>query len=465
MSLAAVAVDRVRGGQSLPHALDLVSQQAQLADPAHASVRGAVQDLAYRTLRGLGRAQAVLRELVVRPPAARVDALLTVALALLLDDEPPYTEFTIVDQAVRAAAADPRTAQARGMVNAVLRRLQRERASIDATLADDVTATWNYPEWWVQVVRDAWPDTWESILRVGNTRPPLTLRVNTARLSVADYLQQLTARELSGRQIGPQAVRLDTPVAVSRIPGFADGLVSVQDAGAQLAASLLDLQAGQRVLDACAAPGGKSGHILELAPVALTALDSDARRLSRIEENLQRLGVTAKVLAGDAGQPETWWDGQPFDRILADVPCSASGIVRRHPDIRWLRRPNDVTQLQAVQRRIVQALWNTLAPGGKLLYVTCSIFPTEGDLQAQWFESHLKDAIRLQAPGQLLPACESKQLASKPYDSTLHSPAQVDGAPENAIREGAALDAEGAALNGPTEDHDGFYYALFQKRC
>jgi 16S rRNA (cytosine967-C5)-methyltransferase len=440
MNTAAIAVDRVRAGQSLPQALDAVFHQAQLTASAQAGIRGAVQDIAYRTMRGLGKAQAVLRELVARPPAPRVDALLTVALALLLEESPAYTEFTIVDQAVRAAAADPRTAQARGMVNAVLRRLQRERVSLDAVLAEDDTARWNYPAWWVQAVRDAWPDDWQRILRVGNTHPPLTLRVDIARVSVADYLQQLDSHELNARQIGPQAVRLEHPVPVTRIPGFAEGIVSVQDAGAQRAARLLDLHAGQRVLDACAAPGGKSGHILELAPVSLISLDSDSTRLRRVNENLERLGRQATVLAGDAGHPASWWDGQPFDRILADVPCSASGIVRRHPDIRWLRRPDDVAQLQAVQRRIVSALWTTLAPGGKLLYVTCSIFPTEGEGQAQWFETHLEDAIRLQAPGQMLPQCDM---------SSDHRAAEPNGEWADDL----------------TGDHDGFYYALFQKRC
>ena len=439
MSTAAQAVERVRAGQALPQALDAVFNQVQLTGASHAGTRGAVQDIAYRTLRGLGKAQAVLHELAARPPAPRIEALLTVALALLLEDSPAYTEFTIVDQAVRAAAADPKTSQARGMVNAILRRLQRERASLDMALADDVVAQWNYPSWWIEAVRDAWPDDWQRILQAGNVRPPLTLRVDAARVTVQDYLQQLASHALGGRQVGERAVRLDTPVPVTRIPGFAAGLVSVQDAGAQHAAALLDLQPGQRVLDACAAPGGKSGHILELAPVQLTALDSDAVRLRRIDENLARLGRSATVIAGDAGQPETWWDGQPFDRILADVPCSASGIVRRHPDIRWLRRPEDLPQLQAVQRRIVSALWTTLAPGGKLLYVTCSIFPTEGEQQARWFESHLQDAIRLQAPGQLLP-----------QSGTLAEP---------------VADLPATAARNAMGDHDGFYYALFQKRC
>ncbi len=435
MSAAAQAVDRVREGSALPQALELGFTQLQLTGPEHAGVRGAIQDIAYRTLRGVGKAEAVLQQLATRPPSPRVSALLTVALALLLEETPPYTEFTIVDQAVRAAAADPRSAQARGMVNAILRRLQRERASLDLALADDEIAQWNYPQWWIDAVRTAWPDDWQAVLRTGNEHPPLTLRVNSARMPVDAYLRQLSDNGIGARQVGPQAVRLDAPMPVARIPGFADGTVSVQDAGAQLAASLLDLADGQRVLDACAAPGGKSGHVLELASVDLTALDNDPVRVGRIADNLKRLGLTATIAVGDAANPAGWWDGKPFDRILADVPCSASGIVRRHPDIRWLRRVTDLQQLQATQRRIVQSLWSMLAPGGKLLYVTCSIFPTEGELQAQWFDANLKDAIRLESPGQLLPQSVALSTERDDVDSAMLA------------------------------DHDGFYYALFQKRC
>jgi 16S rRNA (cytosine967-C5)-methyltransferase len=226
-------------------------------------------------------------------------------------------------------------------------------------------------------------------------------------------------------------------VPVAELPGFAEGDVSVQDAGAQLAAALLDVAPGQRVLDACAAPGGKTGHLLELADgLDVVALESDPARATRIGENLVRLCQSATVCVGDAAKPDAWWDGRPFDRILADVPCSAAGIVRRHPDIRWLRRAADLKTLAALQRDIVSALWACLKPGGKLVYVTCSIFPTEGETQARWFESHLQDAIRLHAPGQLLPA----------------SP---DAAPAGGFDPG---------VSPLPLDHDGFFYAVFQKR-
>ena len=276
-------------------------------------------------------------------------------------------------------------------------------------------------------MRRAWPEQWQAVLEADRVQGPLTLRVNRRKRSVEAYQARLEQAKLPAVVVGASAVQLLQAVGVDRLPGFADGEVSVQDAGAQLAAVLLEVRDGMRVLDACAAPGGKSGHLLELAEIELVALESDAARAPRIGENLARLGLQAQVLIGDAGDPSAWWDGRTFDRILADVPCSASGIVRRHPDIRWLRRAADIPALVAQQRRIVQALWPLLAQGGELLYVTCSIFPEEGELQAQWFESVQQDAVRLDAPGQLLPS---------------------------------------AAAPGtqPDANHDGFFYARFQKR-
>jgi 16S rRNA (cytosine967-C5)-methyltransferase len=283
----------------------------------------------------------------------------------------------------------------------------------------DPVAALNYPAWWIDATKKAYPKDWEAILRAGNTAPPLTLRVNLRKTTLADYLQMLQAAGVGARAIGPTAVRLDQPVAVGLIPGFNDGLVSVQDAAAQLAVALLDLKKGQRVLDACAAPGGKTGHILESANVDLLALDSDAKRLPRIEENLQRLQLSARLKAGDASKAG-WWDGRQFDRILVDVPCTASGIVRRHPDIRWLRRAGDATQLATVSALILDNLWRMLRPDGKLLYVTCSVWPVESEAQAAAFAVR-QGALRLPAPGQLLPVA------------------------------------------GADADHDGLFYALFQK--
>lgn len=435
LSLAAAALGKLRQGTALPQAIDAVCQ----GQPG--PVRGAVQDLAYRATRWLGSTDWLIRTLIPRPPAEASANLLRVALAQLLDDPLPYAPFTVVDQTVRAASADPKLAHGKGMINGVLRRFLREQAELVAAMQADPVAATNYPKWWIDAVRSAYPDAWQGILAAGNRRPPMVLRVNPHQgdinAAVDAYLARLAESGIDAERIGEQAVRLARAVPVAELPGFADGDVSVQDAGAQLAARLLDVAPGQRVLDACAAPGGKTGHLLELAEnLDVTALESDAARAVRIDENLARLRQTATVRVGDAAQPDAWWDGRPFDRILADVPCSASGIVRRHPDIRWLRRPADLKTLAALQRDIVQALWACLAPGGKLVYVTCSIFPTEGADQARWFESHLQDAIRLHAPGQLLPAL-----------------------PEAAAAGGFAPGTSPLPL-----DHDGFFYAVFQKR-
>ncbi|AZG12967.1 MULTISPECIES: 16S rRNA (cytosine(967)-C(5))-methyltransferase RsmB [Cupriavidus] len=443
---AAAAVRGVHEGTALPQALEDVATQLRLDRVRDAATRGAIQDLAYRSVRLFGTTRALVTELVTRPPGALVDSLLAVALALLIEGEDGdgskvgrggYAAFTVVDQAVSAAASEPKTAHARGLVNAVLRRFLRERQSLMPKVMADDEARWNLPAWWLAQLRGAYPDQWMALAERVNARPPMTLRVNTRRISVADYLQALANAGLAGVAVGDQAVRLVRAFPVTQIPGFAEGDVSVQDAGAQLAAPLCEVADGMRVLDACAAPGGKTGHLLELADIHVTAVESDADRAARIHDNLARLGQRADVIVGDASRPKDWWDGQPFDRILADVPCSASGIVRRHPDIRWLRRESDVARLMTEQRRIVSQLWPLLKPGGILVYVTCSIFPTEGEAQARWFGAQLPDAIRLQAPGQLLPGIEAPETAGRGIAGQASLPS----------------------------DHDGFYYARFQKRA
>jgi 16S rRNA (cytosine967-C5)-methyltransferase len=406
----------VRAGTALPQALGGVFARSGASPQA----RGAIQDIAFRTTRRLARAEALLALLARKVPAQpELRALLCCALALLCDDDPPYETHTVVDQAVRAAAAEPVSAHAKGMVNAVLRRFVREREALLAQATTQAPARWNYPAWWIASVRAAYPQQWESILEAGNRAPPLTLRVNRRKTDVDAYLETLAAQGIAADRIGPDALRLARPLPVERIPGFMEGYASVQDAAAQLAAPLLDLQEGMRVLDACAAPGGKTGHILETAEVDLLALDSDPARLPRIEENLRRLGLRAQGRHGDASASD-WWDGQPFDRILADVPCTASGIVRRHPDIRWLRRPDDAARLTALAARILDNLWGMLRPGGKLLLATCSLWPEESASQADAFAAR-HAALRLPAPGQLLPTAQ------------------------------------------PERDHDGLFYALFQK--
>jgi len=416
---AASAVARVRAGTALPQALAEVFQ----AYDAPPQARGAMQDIAYRAMRQLGRNEILLSLMTSKAPEpAMLVGLLECALALLDPPEgldPPYDAFTVVDQAVFAAGAHPDFAHAKAMVNAVLRRFLREREQLVATAVRESVAQWNYPQWWIDAVRTAYPADWHGILQAGNRQPPLTLRVNRRKTDVDTYLKMLLAAGMEAEQVGPSAVRLAQAVGVTQIPGFAAGLVSVQDAGAQLAAPLLDVHDGMRVLDACAAPGGKSGHILETADVDLTALDADARRLVRVDQNLQRLGLSAAVKAG-AAEATDWWDGRQYDRILADVPCTASGIVRRHPDIRWLRRKSDTHQLATLSSKILDNLWQMLRPDGKLLFVTCSLWPQESEAQAAAFAAR-HGAVRLDAPGQLLPR------------------------------------------SGAGQDHDGLFYALFQK--
>ena len=415
---AASSLARVRAGTALPQALAEVAE----AYDATPQARGAMQDIAYRSMRQLGRSEVLLGLMTAKAPEPPMLAgLLHAALALLDPEhgEPPYESFTVVDQAVGAAAAHPDFAHAKAMVNAVLRRFLREREQLVPAALREPLARWNYPQWWIDAARSAYSQDWEQVLAAGNVQPPLTLRVNHRKTDVESYLRMLREAGMEASQVGPSALRLAVPVGVAQIPGFEQGLVSVQDAGAQLAAPLLDLRDGMRVLDACAAPGGKSGHVLELAEVDLTALDVDVRRLARVEQNLQRLDLRANVIAG-AAEEGGWLDGRQYDRILADVPCTASGIVRRHPDIRWLRRKSDTHQLATLSSKILDNLWQMLRPDGKLLFVTCSLWPQESEAQAAAFAVR-HGAVRLDAPGQLLP------------------------------RSSAGL------------DHDGLFYALFQK--
>ncbi|MFC5429302.1 16S rRNA (cytosine(967)-C(5))-methyltransferase RsmB [Paraburkholderia denitrificans] len=464
---AAQAVGAVRAGAALPAALTSVF--AALPADSATLARGAVQDIAYRTMRRLGLVDWLLRQRVSKAPPQPVANLMACALALLVDDaaKAAYAPFTVVDQAVRTVGAHREMAFAKGLVNAVLRGFLREREALLAAARADEVAHWNYPQWWIDATRAAWPGEWQAILAAGNTHGPLTLRVNARRTTVTDYLVRLQAANIDAVQIGDHAVRLAAPLPVDRIPGFMAGDVSVQDAGAQVAAQRMGVRDGMRVLDACAAPGGKSGHLLELADIDLIALESDAARAARIGENFERLGFAqddpahplrrAQVVIGDAGETAAWYDGQPFDRILADVPCSASGIVRRHPDIRWLRRQGDIAALAREQRRIVAALWPLLKPGGELLYVTCSIFPEEGEAAARWFESSYPDAVRLDAPGQLLPTAG--------HAPSGEADGEVDnGAANKAQPDAAGNDADNADVPRRTADHDGFFYARFQKR-
>ena len=335
---------------------------------------------------------------------------------------------------MEAAKKSPRLKAQAGFVNACLRRFLREQAALLAQTAQDPVARWNHPAWWLAQMQAEWPAQWQAVLEANNVQAPMVLRVNTRRTSVADYLKKLEAAGLAAEPLGLAGVVLQHASAVGQIPGFAEGLVSVQDSAAQWAAPLLlsglHGQAPLQVLDACAAPGGKTAHLLEFADVAVTALDIDADRCQRIDDNLQRLGLAARVVAADATDLPSWWTGQRFDAILLDAPCSGSGVVRRHPDIRWLRRATDVGQLARQQARLLALLWPLLKPGGRMLYCTCSVFHAEGQDQIKAFLDNNVNATLLPSPGHLLPG----QVAQWP-----------------------------GVVDNPNREHDGFYYALLEK--
>ncbi|HEV6968794.1 16S rRNA (cytosine(967)-C(5))-methyltransferase RsmB [Roseateles sp.] len=414
---AADAVQGVREGRSLT---DLLARMP-------AELRPGAQALAFTALRRLGSAEAARQQLAPKAPPPRVDALLLTALALLWPDADPagapmYADHTLVDQAVNAAKQ--RAPASAAFVNAVLRRFLREREALVAVAERSPLGAFNHPAWWIEKLKQDWPAQWQAILAANNRPPPMTLRVHAQRATAADYVERLAALGIAARATGaptPQAVVLDKPMPVSALPGFAEGLVSVQDAAAQLAAPLVvgaGLRPGARVLDACAAPGGKTAHLLELQPdLQLTALDADAQRLTRVQDNLNRLGQKATLKAADARQTAAWWDGQPFDAILLDAPCSASGIVRRHPDVRWLRRPDDITALARIQAELLDALWPLLAPGGRLVYATCSVFRAEGQAQLDAFLQRQADAKSHAVPGitgHLLPLADNGNAVASP---------------------------------------------------
>lgn len=395
------AVSAVQGGRSLTDALD--------ACPAAA--RPGTQALSFAVMRRLGLARALRGVLVSRKPAPWVDGLLTSALALACGTE--YPAHTLVDQAVDAAKRKARPAS--GMVNAVMRRFLRERDALIAQAQQDPQARWNHPQWWIERLQQDWPEHWMALLDANQHAAPMMLRVNRRQRTVIDYQQQLLALGHASRAFGDAGLLLEQAVPVQQLPGFEAGDVSVQDASAQRATPLLlqaGLSAGARVLDACSAPGGKTAHLLEALDVQMLALDTDAQRLQRVDQTLARLHLQARTQTADASQTAAWWDGQPFDAIVLDAPCSASGIVRRHPDVRWLRRASDIDALAATQDRLLDALWPLLAPGGLLLYCTCSLFKQEGQDRIDAFLQRQPHALPLPAPAHLLPVVEYPDASS-----------------------------------------------------
>ena len=401
-------------------------------------LRPGVQALSFQTMRWWGRALALRKCLARKAPPAQADALLCTALALSWQDElAPYPVHTLVNQAVEAARRHKDMRAQAPFVNACLRRFLREREALIAQTNTDITALWNHPTWWVKRLQTDHPQDWQTILQAAQSAAPMTLRVSPKHSTVQAYLQVLEAQGIAAKAVAEFGVQLLKAVPVHQLPGFSEGHVSVQDAAAQLAAPLLlnglnPSQQALRLLDACAAPGGKTGHLLECHPGAqVLALDVDPVRCERIQQNLDRLKVKAQIVAADAAQPADWWDGQSFDGILLDAPCTASGIGRRHPDVRWLRRESDVAQLAAIQAKLLKALWPLVKPGGRLLYCTCSVFKAEGESQIQTFVQHNTDAQILPSPGHLTPSSATSETSLR----------------DNVMGE-----------------HDGFYYALLEKR-
>ncbi len=361
-----------------------------------------IQELAYGTLRWLHQLAGVAALLLSRPLKPKdqdVYALLLLGLYQLRCMR--VATHAAVDETVAAAAALGKP-WARGLLNACLREYLRRAAELDARLQTDPALALSHPAWLLEKIRAAYPEDWQRIAAANNERPPLTLRVNTRRRTRAAYLETLRAANLAARAdfVLDTDVTLATPVPVGALPGFAQGEVSVQDTGAQWAAVLLDAQPGERVLDACAAPGGKTGHILERTPglAELVAVDHEPARVALIADNLKRLGLSARLVTADAAEPGAWWDGRPFDRILLDVPCSATGVIRRHPDIKWRRQPSDLPKLAATQAWLLAALWPLLKPGGKLLYVTCSILPEENETPMRALLARAADAADAPLP-------------------------------------------------------------------
>ena len=420
--------------QAIGEVVILGRSLTQVLEELEPSERPIVQSLTFDAFRRWTRSHALIKQFVPKPPAKEVEHLLTVAITLLLDRtteaKKGYPTHTIVNETVKSCGEYDKTVYAKGLINAVLRKVS-DALDADGEKRPNHNSPGEsfFPPWWLANLKKNHSKTWQAICLQQSQRPPLILRVNTRAIAMVRYREILAAAHITAEPIHnvagialDSALRLKDPMPVAAIPGFFDGLVSVQDAGAQLAGVLLKPQDGDRVLDMCAAPGGKTAHIMEVANVEMTALDIDRARLMKVKDNLGRLKLISAIESGTAlkvadAASEGWWDSRPFDKILIDAPCSASGIVSRHPDIPFLRRADDITDLQKRQRALLNQAWRMLKEGGLLLYVTCSLFPEEGEEQSIWFMANHENAVRLNAPGQILPS--------------------------------------------PT--HDGFYYALFTK--
>lgn len=427
---SADVVGTVLAGKNLDHTLkEVLSRSPKLAP----NERSAIQAIAFDTLRNYGLINTQLDTLLSATLSdAPVRHLLLIVLGQLQFSR--ASAHAIVNHAVSACEkmGFPR---AKPLVNAILRNYLRTPEKFQRERFRQEVALYDFPSWWIERLKKEQPKRWREMLTAARLHPPLCLRINKRRIQVADYLIRLAEKGLSAKPISDHAINLEKPMPVNDIPGFQEGLVSVQDLGAQLSATLLGVENGMRVLDACAAPGGKTGHLLEMADIHLTALDNDSHRVRRIHENLQRLGLTATVKTADAACTADWWDGTPFDRILLDAPCSGSGVTRRHPDIKWIRRETDLTSFARQQTRLLESLWKCLTIGGRLLYVTCSVFQTENAAVIHRF------------------------LEKHPAARHIPLPMPIGASTANSI---TTLSLDNGQLF-PDDHHDGFYFALLEK--
>ncbi len=434
---SAEVVGKVLSGKNLDRVLEAVLARLAKEIKLSPNERSAIHSISFDTLRHCGLLTAQLDLLLTQPiNDPPVKHLLLIALSQLQFSK--AAPHAIVDHAVSAADAIG-FGRAKPLLNAVLRNYLRTPDKFARERLGSPEAQFDFPRWWIDRIKKEQPLHWESVLLSARSHPPMCLRVNAKRTNPEAYLALLAKHGISAQHIFGQAVLLEKPIGVNELPGFREGQVSVQDAGAQLAATMLASQPGMRVLDACAAPGGKTGHILEMiadgSTLELLAVDSDRRRLIRVDENLTRLGLRATLKTADASKPEEWWDGKPYDRILLDVPCSGSGVTRRHPDIKWIRRETDIFALARQQARLLAVLWSCLGIGGRLLYATCSVFRAENQDIIEQFLRKTPGARQLNFAN-LLPTGMGHQAAT----------------PEL---------ADGQLL--PNDVHDGFFYTLLEK--
>ena len=417
---AAMIVEQVLLGKNLDKSFDVILKKYNNSEIDNLSQ---IKDMVYGAIRNLGRSNFYINKLVKNKIENRcLEALLHIVLFQITNER--SNNYTLVNEAVDAAKKIDHKKSA--FINAVLRNFLRKKDELQQELNEDESAVYSYPNWWIQKVKNQYPRNWKDILVIGNQRPPLALRINLKKIEVNEYSTVLDDHGINHTLVGGECLIINTPLGVDKIPGFFEGKVSVQDYGAQLAAHLIDLKNDQKVLDACSAPGGKACHMLELNSIQLLAIESDQQRIIKIQENIDRQGLKAKILNDKISSQNEWWNKESFDRILLDVPCSASGIVRRHVDIKWLRRINDFQSFGNNQLSLLRAAWPMLKEGGKLLYVTCSIFEEEN-----------RDVIE-----------KFKQDSNDVSELNINFPSNIVHIKNQIL---------------PSENHDGLFYALLQK--